>query len=677
MATLALRQRPAQMQMLASVNDAVSQQKILCVEAPTGTGKTLAYCLGALSVRKQDQPLIISTATTALQEQFFQKDLLLLEELLEEKLNVVLAKGRRRYVCHARLFNPEQFQEQENENTEQLLVLQQALEAKQWQGEFDKLPIKVDAVLWQKISTDASGCSAGRCAYFNDCVFFQNRRKMHNADIVVTNHSLLLSDLELGGGVILPDMKQSVYILDECHHLPEKALSHFAKQAAVLRSFDWINAIGKMLTKVVLQIKFKQQHSDDLSHYLKNLVEILRRVKQFLDASDSQFQEKQLRLKELPPILAGMAAEIVDHATRILTMLQKLLPELEEAYERYRDTDKARADAIAHLQSTLNFIIDRCDNLKATWCDLQDLQPLTEKPPIACWFEKLETRDGIDYTLHTSPINVSALLKELFWRKLENGAVLCSATIRAMGNFNDFLRKLGLKDNPKVSAQMLLTPFEHQHSILFVPQMRYEPTQQLQEQHLQEMLVMLPQLILPRVGTLVLFTSRKAMWFVFSQLPEDLKKNILLQDDYSKMDLVARHKKRIDEKKMSVIFGLASFAEGIDLPGEYCQHVIIQKIPFSVPSDPISQTRSDWLKKHQADPFQLVTLPETSIKLAQYIGRLLRHEDDRGIVTILDKRFYSKNYGKALLENLPAFTRLINCSLEQFQQHELAKVFYI
>ena len=665
MRTLGLRDRTSQVDMMNAVVDAIQQEKILCVEAPTGTGKTLAYSLATLSAKKDNQILLISTATTALQEQFLEKDLLLLEKILNKKLNVIVSKGRRRYVCHSRLLNPEQHLGLDPDDID-LKKIQKLLTQKKWQGDVDKLPIKISSELWQQISTDASGCSAGRCEYFNDCVFHQNRRRMPYADIVVTNHSLLLSDLELGGGVVLPAIEESIYVLDECHHLPEKALSHFAKQAALLRSLDWINNMGPVITKAAAHTKLKEQTVDDLHDYIKHLVEELRKVKKFLDVHETEFQEKQWRLKTLDARLSDMTQQIIFNANKIFIILQNVLNLLDAAYEMAVNKDKEKADAITHVQSSINFLIDRCDNLVATWRDLLELNDVSGKPPMACWFEKADTRDLLDYTLHTSPINVSAAMKTLFWEKLKNAAVMCSATVRAMGEFNDFLRKLGLNADPRVQMLALNSPFEHQHSILFVPRMQHEPSQFNQDKHLDEMLNMLPSLILPNCGNLVLFTSRKAMRYVYDKLPEEMKSNVLLQDDHNKMDLIALHQVHVDANKTSIIFGLASFAEGIDLPGRYCQHVIIQKIPFSVPSDPISLTRADWLKKHRGDPFQLITLPETSIKLAQYVGRLLRHEDDRGIVTILDKRLYSKFYGKALLANLPAFTPLVNCSVEDF-----------
>ena len=671
MALEGLRQRPQQIELIDYVAEAIKRKKILCVEAPTGTGKTLAYCLGALEAKENKHVIVISTATTALQEQFFQKDLVLLEKIHASKLSVVLAKGRRRYVCHARLYNTEPFLD-DNRFTDKISELQVLLEKNQWQGEFDNAPFEIHPDLSQKISTDSSGCSAGRCEYFNSCVFYQNRRKMHQADIVVTNHSLLLADLGLGGGAILPEIKDSVYILDECHHLPEKALSHFAKQAAVMRSLDWINSVAKALNKAAIYILPKPEEDSSVNLLIKLLVDALQNAQQYLHDNRGRFIEKQWRIKVPEANLLETADTIIRYGLKISVILKNCLSKLDCAYELASGkNDKLTTEAIIRMHATLSFIINRCDNLADIWGDLIQLKEVNLSIPIACWFQFSNDRDENDFTLHTSPINVSKMMQDLFWDKLSNGAILCSATIRAMGKFNDFLRKLGLKNSPHVSEKVLCSPFEYQRSVLFIPQMKIEPSQLQQAKHLEEVLAMLPQLIFSNAGTLILFTSRKAMEFTLSNVPFELRKDILPQDRYSKMAIIKMHKERVNRQERSIIFGLASFAEGVDLPGAYCEHVIIQKIPFSVPSEPISQTRSDWLVKQQKDPFQLMTLPETSVKLAQYMGRLLRHEEDRGVITILDKRLYSKNYGAALLETLPAFTRLVNIPMADFLNHPL------
>ena len=668
-----LQERSEQLALIESVHHAISKQKILCAEAPTGTGKTLAYCLGALMARKPGQTIVMSTATTALQDQFLNQDLPIIERVLNETISVCLAKGRRRYVCHARLMQEDRLIPLE-EHTVALEKLRELIQTKKWQGERDQLTEKVSESLWQEISTDSSGCIAGRCEYYEECAFFKNRRQMHHADIVVTNHNLLLADLDLGGGALLPEIKNTIYILDECHHFPEKALAHFANQAAVIRSIEWINLIGKTINKAEHHVKLPAELLADLNQVTPGFVEILWQVKYYLDERQGSFTENQLRVVTVDNSLLEYAKQLIHGAKMIASKLDDALSLLELYAEKLDAEKKETAQQVAQLIGSMSFILDREEKLGHTWEALVINHHNTSEVPHAVWFERKKTAEGeLDYTCHTSPINVSEAMQTLFWDKAQNGIVLCSATIRALGRFDDFLRKTGLKNNERTLEKTLTSPFEYHHSILYVPTMKAEPSMLMQEAHNHEVIECLPQLILPRNGTLILFTSRKAMEQIYFRMPGEIKLDSLVQDDYNKAELIKRHKMRIDRGHRSIIFGLASLAEGIDLAGHYCEHVIIQKIPFSVPSDPIAKTRAEWLKKHDGDPFRLISLPEVSIKLAQFIGRLLRHENDRGVVTILDKRLYTKYYGAELLKNLPPFTQLINQSLEEFQQKILVK----
>lgn len=668
-----LQERSEQLALIESVHHAISHQKILCAEAPTGTGKTLAYCLGALMARKPGQTIVMSTATTALQDQFLNQDLPIIEKVLNETISVSLAKGRRRYVCHARLLQEDRLIPLE-EYTVSLEELRKLIQTKKWQGERDQLTKKVSESLWQEISTDSSGCLAGRCEYYDECAFFKNRRNMHHADIVVTNHNLLLADLELGGGALLPEIKNTIYILDECHHFPEKALSHFANQSAVIRSIEWINLIGKTLSKSEHHIKLSAKTSSDLNQITQAFVETLWNVKYYLDGRKEEFLENQLRVVTVDEILLEHAKQLIQGSRLMASKLSDVLSLLEAYAEKLDVNKKEMAQQVAQLIGSLSFILDRAEKLGKTWESLVINHHNKSDIPHAVWFERKKTiEDEMDYTCHTSPINVSQAMQNLFWDKAQNGIVLCSATIRALGRFDDFLRKTGLKNNERTLEKTLTSPFEYHHSLLYVPTMQVEPNMLTQGMHNEEVIEWLQKLILPRNGTLILFTSRKVMEQVYFKMPGEIKKDSLIQDDYNKAELIKRHKIRIDRGHRSIIFGLASLAEGIDLAGHYCEHVIIQKIPFSVPSDPIAKTRAEWLKKHEGDPFKLISLPEVSIKLAQFIGRLLRHENDQGVVTILDKRLYTKYYGAELLKSLPPFTQLINQSLEEFQQHILVK----
>lgn len=652
-----LEQRESQREMISRAYEALKKRQIICVEAPTGTGKTLSYAIAAHYARKPKQHIIISTATVALQEQLVEKDLPLLQQILGVDFKFALAKGRRRYVCLARLFGNEG-QDDLFAKDKSIEKLQTLYDQQRWSGDRDELSETVSDEVWQSISTDANGCSGKLCELFEDCVFYQARKKMHSADVVVTNHSLLLSDIELGSGAILPEIENNLYIIDECHHLPDKALNHFAKMASVMGSVDWINNLTKALTKAVIAGDVEESQQQRLNDITHDVVQHSKRLNDLLEANDNQFEDNIWRINAPSPELIDIARSIKSDSQKVYAELAVIVTHLEEKLQSLQPSDKETSALLSKSLNTFSFLSGRAENLYLTWELFCRENP---KPPVARWFAKHNDH----YFCHTSPINVSKELTTLLWDKLENGAILCSATIRALGKFDDYRRKTGLKDNSKLVELSIDSCFDYQKSILFVPSMQHAPTGKDQRAHRHEVAELLPQLILPEAGTLVLFTSRSAMHDIYEDMPDDLINDILMQGDKSKSKLISSHKNRIRNGDRSILFGLASFGEGLDLPADFCQHVIIHKLPFAVPSTPIELTRSEWLEQNNKNPFMMTSLPLASLRLTQYVGRLIRQETDFGVVTILDKRLYSKFYGKNLLDNLPGFKRLINRPIEE------------
>lgn len=648
-----LQHRDAQLAMINDAHDAIKNNLILCIEAPTGTGKTLSYTIAGYLAKTKIHTLIISTATIALQTQLIEKDLPLLEKILDCKIHYTLAKGRRHYVCHQRLLKPLEQADFLNDQTD-LEKLQTLLETQQWNGDRDQLNLNIDNNTWQSISTDSSGCSGKLCEFYEDCAFFKARKKAHQAEIVVVNHSLLLSDLELGGGAILPEPEKSIYIIDECHHLPSKALDHFSKSDTIMGSIEWINRLTKLLTTAIQAKLIDETSQKNLNDSTHQLVNTLTQLRDILDLNEQLFDNDIWRLETIDEPLQEVARAIKNNSTNTLmqtdTIYQKLEQDLQE--KKYNPDEKNIAEK---LISGLGFIISRAENLLATF-QLFSHQRQAKEAPIAKWFEKR----GDAYFCHASPIHIGHELKNYFWNKIENGAVLCSATISALGSFDDFCRRSGLKNHEQYREKSVASFFDYKKSVLYLPAMHHEPAGLNQEAHRREAIELLPELILPNTGTLVLFTSRKAMEETYDKMPVELAMDILMQSFQSKNKLIEKHKNRIRNGERSVLFGLTSFGEGLDLPADFCQHVIIHKLPFAVPSTPIELTRNEWLKKNNLNAFMLSSLPQTSIRLTQYVGRLIRQENDIGIVTILDKRLYTKPYGKQLLANLPAFQLLIN-----------------
>lgn len=659
-----LQDRPSQREMIKAVYEALDQKKILCIEAPTGTGKTLSYALASLYAQKPKQYIIISTATIALQEQLMSKDLPLLAKLSSKEFKYALAKGRRRYVCHARLYESDT-QTDFFSHKEHLQELQQLLEDNQWSGDRDELKINIPEIDWQQLSTDAAGCSGARCSFYEDCAFYKARRKMHQADMIISNHSLLLSDLELGGGAILPPIENSIYIIDECHHLPKKALDHFSKTSTLMGNVDWINQLTKTLNKAAQLNEITENIPDALKPLTHHLVQQLKSMNDFLETVDKKFIDltwipTSEELKQLAP----SSIEIKQAARQLLSHIQSIQTSLETKVNHNEKAKKEPDEALNRLLTNVTFIVNHAKNLHDTWALFcQEREP--NEAPIAKWFAQDKHKN---FHCHAAPINVSRELKDYFWDKLENGVILCSATLRALGNFNDFHRRSGLKEDSRCIDLAIDSFFDYSKSVLFVPTMAYAPQGAEQQKHHQEVIKLLPQLISPKNGVLVLFTSIRSMEQTYADLPPEIIHDVLMQSQHSKQRIIELHKDRVRTGKRSILFGLASFGEGLDLPADFCEHVIIYKLPFSVPTTPIELTRNAWLKSHKKDAFTLSTLPETSLKLTQYVGRLIRQENDRGVVTILDKRFYSRPYGKMLLSGLPKFQPLINVSVEKLYE---------
>ena len=693
--------REAQRRMIARVSGAFSHcrsegdptpsgENLLVIQGPTGTGKTMGYLIpGLVFAKSRKKILVVSTATISLQEQLVGKDLPHLDRMSATPFTFELAKGRGRYLCERNLIaltggGPEDASWKRPPTLGEIRILDRmrARFGKDWDGDRDHWDGELPEGLWSGIANQASACTGKRCDHYVACPYFVRREDLNRADIIVTNHDLVLSDLRLGGGVLLPPPEQSLYVFDEGHHLPRKSLDHFREESDLEEALGWIERIpptieqAAKLTNPPGKGGGVMEEAETLSSSLAEISRWLernwagavfeRRWKDVPVAGDSQGTDSLFgpdteeslwrfpggRLPESlsEPVRVGGAAAflMLDHVRRA----KDALAEVSTTAQKSKKTTE-------RLEVELGLLSDRLERTSGLLTLFGRSDP-EDGPPTARWV-LLRRNGGVrTHVLCASPVWAGSLLEEILWGRVSS-AVVTSATLQTLGSFSSFKTKSGLSAFPSVSYESLPSPFRlESQGVLRVPALRSDPTDP--SAHTEEVANLLPGLLDPAEGSLVLFASKKQLEGVFRRLPKLWKDRVLIQGTKPRSELLEDHSRRVSNGEGSVLFGLSSFSEGLDLKGRLCTHVVIAKIPFPVPTEPIDETLAEWIRKKGGDPFREISLPEAGLRLVQAAGRLIRAETDYGTVTILDRRLTEKSYGSLLLESLPPFRREVTRS---------------
>ncbi|MFT5814716.1 MAG: ATP-dependent DNA helicase DinG [Psychroserpens sp.] len=655
-------------------------RKIITIEAGTGTGKSLAYALGSIPLAlSRKKKVCIATATVALQEQLVDKDLPFLKKHSGLNFTFTLAKGRQRYVCRQKLAqavanddSPQvgfTFTEKpQASDIRTLNKMHKALNDNTWPGDIDAWPESVNHSIWQQIQADKHSCLK-HLSDHSHCPFHKARETMDTADVLVVNHSLLLADLELGGGKILPPPEDTFYIIDEAHHLPKVTRDHSSANLTIKGAIDWLSKLQETGDKIAKLVKTNSAISPSIkmADDCQDILTDMQKVLSFIDNNrsiyfhqsssnsplkQSQNQALQYRFENgiIPQVLKNWAEDLTDSSKKCLAHLNKLYNLLMESVKD-GDTQMYLAEP---LLAESGFMIQRLENFNALW-QIYAKTDSDKGAPMARWLEQIESKRS-DYLMSGSPIEVGFTLENMLWSKCE-GAVLCSATILALNSFDHFRRQSGLRTDDGSQYQKVDSPFDYQNNAqLIVPKMQYEPSADL---FTDELIAKLPEQIKRGKATLVLFSSYWQMDKVVTALREQTKLSILVQGEMSRQKIIETHKTLCDKQQESIIFGTQSFSEGLDLPGDYLTNVIITKLPFSVPSSPVEEAQAEYITAKGGNPFMSISVPETSKKLIQATGRLLRNEKDYGVIVLMDRRVVNKRYGKDLLNSLPPFKRTI------------------
>jgi ATP-dependent DNA helicase DinG len=663
--------RPQQREMIAWVAKTFAGDvpRHLVIEAPTGVGKTLSYLLPGIAVsRAEARVLVISTANVALQDQIFSKDLPLLKKIIPD-LKFTAAFGRGRYVCPRNLSMMSDQQAQgdlglflndpltPSSDAEQkiCLKLEKSLAAFQWDGVRDHYSSSIDDLLWAKISTDKANCLGRNCYYFRECPYFIARKEIDNADVVVTNHALVMAALESDS--VLPSAKELLLVLDEGHHLPDVARDALEVEADITANWNQqqLDHFVQQLTQCLAWFPLKNPPSltnpERLQQHCQQMRELLleteQHMAQLLPVNTPQ-AEYRFVMGQLPEPLMALCSQLSKLSESLRGLAEYMVNDLGE---------KTGKQDVVRLHRSL-LAMSRMQGYWENFAKLWRLaaQAKSSNAPISKWVSRYQQEKQLHYRMHCVGLRVSDQLDKLLWNKVPH-VVVTSATLRSLNSFARIQELSGLDEQAGDQFVCLDSPFDHvTQGRLVIPQMRYEPLLANESEHLQEMAQFFRHELASgkHRGMLVLFASQRALSQFVDRLA-DLRLLLLVQGDQPRYRLVELHCQRVREGKVSVLIGLQSFAEGLDLKGELLTQVHIHKIAFPPIDNPVVVTEGEWLKSLKRYPFEVQSLPSASFNLIQQVGRLIRSHHCCGEIVIYDRRLLTKGYGARLLAALPVF----------------------
>ncbi|EHF3471973.1 ATP-dependent DNA helicase DinG [Proteus mirabilis] len=664
--------RAPQREMIAEVAKTFSDEtgRHLIIEAPTGVGKTLSYLIPGIAIsREEKKPLIISTANVALQDQIYSKDLPLLKKIIPD-LTFTGAFGRGRYLCPRNL---EAICATEGEQIDLMFLLEDKVDVATsaereicqelkhdftsfgWDGLRDHHKRALTDSLWRKISTDKMNCLGRNCQYYHRCPFFLARREIDEVDVVITNHALVMAAMESES--VLPDAKNILLVLDEGHHIPDVARDALEVEGEITLSA--LNMQLDNMTRHVSQylaqfIPVKPPKLADpirFDAHIAKMREAYQDVEHFTRAllpERSENDEYLFPLGQLPEQLLLCCQDLFKLTDGLKMLGESILNDLTER------TAKEDVVRLHRAILTTSRMVGYLENMAKLW-RLATLEQ-TSKAPVSKWLTRRYDKKQSHLYLHCAGIRVSEQLTQLLWKNIPH-VVITSATLRSLNSFSRIQELTGLSEHFDDRFITLSSPFMHERQgKLVIPKMRYEPTMVNEKAHLKEMARYFRQGMVENHhrGQLVLFSSQRAMEGFLEEV-KDLRLSLLVQGDQPRYRLVETHCKRIDAGDNSVLIGLQSFAEGLDLKGDYLTQVHIHKIAFPPVTDPVIVTEGEWLKSLKRYPFEVQSLPSASFNLIQQVGRLIRSHHCHGEVVIYDRRLLTKNYGSRLLTALPVF----------------------
>ncbi len=656
-------ERPVQIQLLKSIAKAFNENSLGAFEAGTGVGKSFAYLIPAMlwAVENQER-VVVSTGTINLQQQLSEKDIPMAQKIIGKKIKAILLKGRNNYICLRRL---EELGKEPDLFTSESDVLEKIYEWAKTSptGSRSDLAFNPPENLWSRICSESDACMGLHCPYRDKCFVMSVRREAADAQLLVVNHHLLFADIESrmnGVGyddtAVLPPYKRIVF--DEAHGIENAATSFFSEQVARFKILKQMNLLYRQRRQSFAGYIFTLtalSHGPDNSEKVAEAVSLVKTDIENLETAALDalgngytlrlFEETKTVFQPVISLLMTLASDI----SRLVAAVREITDGIAEE-DKTQDAYWETKAIIRHLEDTTIVCKDfsaweeKCD--KVFWIQKNRLNPEFAK-------------DGKEFyvTFTRTPLDIAPLMNTGVFEPMES-VVCTSATLKTGNDFGFWMRRAGLSfsDETRLRSASFDSPFPYEKNVLFaVPRDIPFPDNIEFQRYVEFTLVKL--IKAARGRTLVLFTSYDSLKSAFSTSQYEISKmglTLLKQGDDDRFRLLDKFK----NDKSSVLYATDSFWQGIDVPGSSLSQVIIVKLPFSVPSDPVFAARAQAVENRGGSAFMELSVPEAVIKFRQGFGRLVRRSSDKGAVVVLDRRIMEKRYGKIFLDSIPETKRL-------------------